>query len=109
MLGRIAGNAGCRFVACPDVVGDAAATLRLFFIWAPPRGTRCCSVVPARRRPTPAPAAPRAARRSGRPGRRPGTVATLRGPGLPVPRLTHHPNDAVRVNRAPRAPPCYRA
>lgn len=35
MLGRIAGSAGCRFVACPDVVGDAAATPRLFSIWAP--------------------------------------------------------------------------
>jgi len=35
MLGRIAGSAGCRFVACPDVVADAAATLELFRTWAP--------------------------------------------------------------------------
>jgi hypothetical protein len=26
MVGRVAGHPGCRFVACPDVVGDAAAT-----------------------------------------------------------------------------------
>jgi hypothetical protein len=35
MLGRIAGKPGCRFVACPDVVGDAAATARLFAVWQP--------------------------------------------------------------------------
>src|SRR5262245_50471044 len=35
MLGRIAGKPGCRFVACPDVVGDAAATLVLFARWMP--------------------------------------------------------------------------
>ncbi len=35
MLGRIAGHPGCRFVACPDVVGDAAATLRRFAVWSP--------------------------------------------------------------------------
>jgi hypothetical protein len=35
LLGRIAGAPGCRFVACPDVVGDAAATLRLFEVWQP--------------------------------------------------------------------------
>ncbi len=43
------------------------------------------------------------------PQSQPGTAATLLGPGLPVPRLTHRPNDAVRVNRAPSSPPCYRA
>jgi hypothetical protein len=35
MLGRVAGHPGCLFVACPDVVGDAAATLRLFGQWQP--------------------------------------------------------------------------
>jgi hypothetical protein len=35
MLGRIAGHPGCRFVACPDVVGDAAGTLTLFAVWGP--------------------------------------------------------------------------
>src|SRR5262249_10270455 len=38
MLGRITGHLGCRFVASPDVVGDAAATLRLFAKWAPVPG-----------------------------------------------------------------------
>lgn len=33
MLARIAGLPGCRFVAVPDVVGDAAATLRQFDRW----------------------------------------------------------------------------
>lgn len=35
MLGRIAGKPGCRFVACPDVVGDARATLDRFEVWQP--------------------------------------------------------------------------
>lgn len=35
MLGRIGGLPGCRFVACPDVVADAAATAELFDRWAP--------------------------------------------------------------------------
>ena len=35
MLDRIAGLDGCRFVACPDVVGDAAATETMFIRWAP--------------------------------------------------------------------------
>jgi hypothetical protein len=35
MLERLRAFAGCRWVACPDVVGDAAATLRLFAEWAP--------------------------------------------------------------------------
>ena len=34
LLARVAGRPGCRFVACPDVVGDAAATLALFAVWA---------------------------------------------------------------------------
>lgn len=33
MLDTLAGLTGCRFVAAPDVVGDAAATLRLFDTW----------------------------------------------------------------------------
>jgi hypothetical protein len=35
LLGRIAGRPGCRFVACPDIVGDAAATLARFTVWEP--------------------------------------------------------------------------
>jgi hypothetical protein len=35
MLGRVAGKPGCRFVACPDVVGDAAPTAALFRVWSP--------------------------------------------------------------------------
>jgi Helix-turn-helix domain of transposase family ISL3 len=35
LLGRIAGQPGCRFVACPDVVGDARATLEQFQVWQP--------------------------------------------------------------------------
>lgn len=35
MLDRIQGVPGCRFVACPDVVGDALATADLFELWAP--------------------------------------------------------------------------
>ena len=35
MLAKIAGQAGCRFVACPDVVGDAYETALLFFKWQP--------------------------------------------------------------------------
>lgn len=35
MLGRIAGLPECRFVACPDVFGDAATTLARFAVWAP--------------------------------------------------------------------------
>jgi hypothetical protein len=35
MLGRIAGHPGCLFVACPDVVGDAVATLARFVVWEP--------------------------------------------------------------------------
>ncbi len=35
MAARLAGQPGCRFVACPDMVGDAAATLRLFDLWQP--------------------------------------------------------------------------
>jgi hypothetical protein len=35
LLARIADQPGCRFVACPDVVGDASATLALFDIWQP--------------------------------------------------------------------------
>jgi hypothetical protein len=34
MLDRLAGLPGCLFVACPDVVGDAAATRRRFARWA---------------------------------------------------------------------------
>lgn len=34
MLNRLAGVANCRFVACPDVVGDAAATFDLFASWS---------------------------------------------------------------------------
>jgi transposase-like protein len=35
LLGRIAGQPGCLFVACPDVVCDARATLQQFDIWQP--------------------------------------------------------------------------
>lgn len=35
LLARVAGRPGCRFVACPDVVADAAATARLFEVWEP--------------------------------------------------------------------------
>jgi hypothetical protein len=35
MLGRLAGRPGCLFVAAPDVVGDAAATLARFAAWRP--------------------------------------------------------------------------
>lgn len=35
MLDRIAGVPGCLWVAAPDVVEDAGATLRLFDIWQP--------------------------------------------------------------------------
>jgi hypothetical protein len=35
LLGRIAGQSGCKFVACPDVVGNADETARLFYIWQP--------------------------------------------------------------------------
>jgi hypothetical protein len=35
LLARISGHPDCRFVACPDVVGNAAETLRLFQIWSP--------------------------------------------------------------------------
>jgi hypothetical protein len=35
MLEKLRGVPGCRFVAAPDVVGDAAQTLRLFAQWAP--------------------------------------------------------------------------
>jgi hypothetical protein len=35
LIGRAAGRSGCLFVACPDVVGDAAAKLRLFARWQP--------------------------------------------------------------------------
>ncbi len=35
MLGQIEGLDGCLFVACPDVVGDAHATLARFEEWAP--------------------------------------------------------------------------
>jgi len=35
LLGRIAGRPGCAFVACPDKVGDAKATLQLFATWQP--------------------------------------------------------------------------
>lgn len=34
MLKRFGGQKGCRFVACPDVVGDAAATLDLWPFWS---------------------------------------------------------------------------
>jgi hypothetical protein len=34
MLGRLQGIPGCLFVTVPDVVGDAALTLRRFQIWA---------------------------------------------------------------------------
>lgn len=34
-LARYRGIPGCRFVACPDIVGNAAATLRQFETWAP--------------------------------------------------------------------------
>lgn len=35
MLDRLEGLPGCRFVAAPDVVGDAVATLELFERWGP--------------------------------------------------------------------------
>lgn len=35
MLGKIAPYPGCRFVCCPDVVGNAAETAKLFPIWQP--------------------------------------------------------------------------
>jgi hypothetical protein len=35
LLGRIPDPPRCLFVACPDVVGDAEATLRLFDAWEP--------------------------------------------------------------------------
>jgi hypothetical protein len=35
LLGRIAGKPGCRFVACPDVVGNARETALLFYKWQP--------------------------------------------------------------------------
>jgi hypothetical protein len=35
MLGRLAGLPGCRFVACPDSVGDASRTLEMFEEWEP--------------------------------------------------------------------------
>jgi hypothetical protein len=35
MLARFAGQPGCLFVSCPDVVCDPSATLRLFGEWAP--------------------------------------------------------------------------
>lgn len=34
-LERYRGVPGCRFVTCPDVVGDALTTLRKFRLWAP--------------------------------------------------------------------------
>jgi hypothetical protein len=33
LLDRVAGWSGCLFVACPDVVGNAKATLNLFPVW----------------------------------------------------------------------------
>lgn len=33
MLARVAGAPGCLFVACPDAVGDARATLAMFRAW----------------------------------------------------------------------------
>jgi hypothetical protein len=35
LLAKLAGRPDCRFVACPDVVGDAAATLTSFALWQP--------------------------------------------------------------------------
>src|SRR5947209_14133274 len=35
LLGRIAGHPGCLFVACPDIVGNAGATLARFVVWEP--------------------------------------------------------------------------
>lgn len=35
MLVRITGREGCLFVTCPDVVGDSAKTLDLFYDWWP--------------------------------------------------------------------------
>lgn len=35
LLSKLAGRPDCRFVACPDVVWDAAATLALFDRWQP--------------------------------------------------------------------------
>ena len=35
MLGKLRRLPGCQFVAAPDVVGDAAETVRLFGLWAP--------------------------------------------------------------------------
>lgn len=35
MLERITGMTGCLFVVVPDIVGDAAATLKRFHEWAP--------------------------------------------------------------------------
>lgn len=35
MLTRVAGHPKCLFVACPDVVGDAKATLERFHSWRP--------------------------------------------------------------------------
>jgi len=34
MLERIGGLSGCRFISCPDVVGDAVATMKLFARWS---------------------------------------------------------------------------
>ncbi len=48
MLDRIAGVPGLMWVAAPDVVGDAAATLDLFEVWQPriaPRGLPVALVV----------------------------------------------------------------
>jgi hypothetical protein len=35
LVGRIVGKPGCLFVACPDAVGDARATLEQFEVWQP--------------------------------------------------------------------------
>jgi hypothetical protein len=35
LLRRIAGKPRCLFVVCPDVVGNARATLELFWVWHP--------------------------------------------------------------------------
>lgn len=45
MLERFHGMGGCRFVACPDVVGDAYATLELWPFWS--RVIRGVGFVPA--------------------------------------------------------------
>lgn len=35
LLGKVTGKPGCRFVACPDVVGSAVRTTEMFRVWQP--------------------------------------------------------------------------